>query len=517
MYHLAAVLITVGALFTSIATAQTAGTRADVRAFAAAEKLVTKRDYAPDTDELRQIAAAAEQSMAAAEYDTAAELFDSVVAAAAFARLNVERRHFVLSNAANVASLRSDFAKAHALYEQSSTLAPAGSDDWMGRLNASWFLGDLDDAMTSLRHIAATWPGELSFVSEWAMMALLAHARSHSAETEFDVLTALFDTSWQTDLGREPTALWLRLIELLAERELSERALAVVSRLRDPLAVVTILSDKRFAAIVDSAPDWFSVAEAIEANIIEARVAVADNPHLLAPAVELAEALLRAGRQREALLVIETHMARSALKSVIGETLDDSVSETVRALTTKALALIGLGRLDDAVTQLELAAEQVLPKDRVGDFLDVAQLQASLGQADSALRTLERIDGLADSARAQFVRFLAAHSRNDAAAQTEALDALVASADDAPVQAQRALLLAGRLDDAAQLLVRRLNDPQHRHGALLELQQMHEPAWPVKSLDWRAQAKELFSRTRVRDSVEASGAIVSNYELYRWN
>jgi tetratricopeptide (TPR) repeat protein len=293
--------------------------------------------------------------------------------------------------------------------------------------------------------------------------------------------------------------------------------LSVSSRIRDPLAIVTLLSDRKFAPIVAAAPDWFNVEETMDAGIIEARLAVEANPHLLAPSIDLAEALLRAGRQPEALLVLESHMARSALKSVIGGTLEDAVAETVRALTVKALALVALQRYDDAAAQLDLAANQVLPKDRAGDFLAVAQLQVRLGLPDAALATLERLAGLAQDARADLVRFMAARSHSDTDAQNAALAALIAGAGDAPAEAQRALLLAGRIDAAADLLIRRLNDPLQRSNALLELQRMHEQVWPETAVDWRRRAAQLMSREDVRASVAASGGIVADYALYRWN
>lgn len=517
MKHVLFASATAAAIFVATAGAQTSAPMSAISTAAELEKQSVRASEEPGTGDLWEFADAAEQAMVNADYEEASDLFEVVLGAANFAKLDSERTHYVLSSAAEVASMQSDFVRAHALYERSSQHRLAGSDDWMGRLNASWFIGDLDDAVNSLALIAEKWPEELEFVSEWAMESLLAHTRSYGAEKELMLLQALFNTNWQTDLGAEPTRMWLRLIELLAEKDAIKSALTVSSRLRDPLAVVTMLSEKRFAPIIAAAPDWFSVEEAMDAGIIEARLAVEANPHLLAPAIDLSEALLRAGRHKEALLVVETHMARSALKSVIGDALKDSMAETVRALTTKALALIALGRYEEAGVELELAANQALPNDRLEDFLAVAQIQACLGLPDAALTTLERVTGLADDSRAYFVRFMAARAYSDANAQNLALSALMDRAGESPAEAQHALLLSGQIDAAADLLIRRLNDPQQRSNALLELQGMREQVWPKAELDWRAQAEPLISREDVRESVAAAGGQVADYAIYRWN
>lgn len=467
--------------------------------------------------ELTQLADAAEQAMANSEYEKAAGLFRRVFEAKNFEKLAEDRRHFILSSAAKIASMHSDFSHARTLYEQSSQSGLADGDDWMGRLNASWFLGDFDDAVASLSIIANHWPDELAYVSEWAMDSLLAQLRSRNVEAELAVLQTLFNTSWQTDLGLEPTHLWLRLIELLTQRNELQQALPVTSRIRDPLAVVTLLSDKRYASIVAAQPDWFSVEEAMDAGIIEARLAVDAHPHLLAPSVKLAQALLRADRSQEALLVINTHMARSALKSVIGDKLEDSLSETVRALTLKAVALISLGDIDAAAAALELASRQMVPKDRLEDLLSVAELQANLCLPQAALRTLERISARPEDSRSYFVRFMAARALGDSDAEQLALSALLQRATEAPSQAQRALLLVGDMDAAAELLIERINDPRQRSDALLELQEMADHAWPEPGLDWRAGMSALTSRADVRATLNTNGGRVADYEIFRWN
>ncbi|MGD8810181.1 MAG: hypothetical protein PVG24_11280, partial [Gammaproteobacteria bacterium] len=237
----------------------------------------------------------AEKAMSDGDLATASRLLDDVLSAPAFAELDFERSHFALTSAAEVANKDGDFVRAHALYQRSTEHALATNDDWMGRLNSSWFIGNLDDAVASLSKIARRWPEELQYISEWAINALLAHARSEFPETELPLLQALFDSGWQTDLGREPSQIWMRMIELLIEEQAYDRALEVSSRLRDPLAIVTLRSDLRFAELVDTAPEWFDIEETIDAEIIEARLSVEAYPELLAPAIALAESLLRAG------------------------------------------------------------------------------------------------------------------------------------------------------------------------------------------------------------------------------
>ena len=468
-------------------------------------------------DALLQLTDAAERALAEDDAKEARQLLATVHAAPDFGRLDEDRRHFVLARAGELASAAADFSQAHALYSSATGLQRADSDDWMGRLNAAWFVGDFDDAVTSLAMLARHWPGELAFVSQWAVEALIDHSRDTELSTEFGLLEALFESGWQTDLGLEPTQLWLRLLERYVEEERVSDALTVASRLRDPMAIVSIRADQRFSALVASAPEWFSVTEASDAGIIEARLSVEDHPDLLAPAVALTELLLQAGRAQDALLVIDTHLARSAIKTVVGASFDDAVEESVRALTAKALALIALERWNEAAEQIELAASQTLPQNRSDDFFAVAMLQARLGQPDAALATLKKIPVQQQTPQAELVRFVAARARSDEAGAQAALTELLAAEDTAGAQAQRALLIAGQLDEAAELLIRRLNDPLQRGRALLEIQSMREQHWPDAALDWQTRAVQLLQRDDVRRSVAASGANVGDYALYRWN
>ena len=230
----------------------------DVQAQTADARQEISADAKLGLEGLGNLSDSAEQALANEDYETAARLFDAVLASARFAQLDRDRQRFILTSAAEVASMRSDFELAHQLYRRASAFPQADSDAWMGRLNSAWFVGRYDDAVDSLVTIARRWPDELEYISEWAIDALLAHTRKIRADVELPLLEALFDSGWQTDLGQEPSDLWLRLIELLAEQESIDRALDVSARLRDPLAIVTMLSDRRFARIVAAAPDWFA-------------------------------------------------------------------------------------------------------------------------------------------------------------------------------------------------------------------------------------------------------------------
>jgi hypothetical protein len=79
------------------------------------------------------------------------------------------------------------------------------------------------------------------------------------------------------------------------------------------------------------------------------------------------------------------------------------------------------------------------------------------------------------------------------------------------------LLIAGDIDAAARLLIRRLNDPAQRTPALLELQGMREQRWPESAADWKALTKTLMLRDDVRQSVTVNGGLISDYAIYRWN
>lgn len=105
----------------------------------------------------------------------------------------------------------------------------------------------------------------------------------------------------------------------------------------------------------------------------------------------------------------------------------------------------------------------------------------------------------------------------------EEADAIVARMDAQwdtnPAALQEALACQGDTDAGAALFVRRLEDEQHRSGALKAVQ-IRQPMYPEEIYgphhQWRAELRRVHSRPEVRAAIEAHGRIVELpiYETY---
>ncbi len=335
------------------------------------------------------------------------------------------------------------------------------------------FDGDQKGAGDAVLLIAATDPNGLNSLPMEMVNGVVRAAQDDGARG-FELDYALVTAGWSPPDATVGSLDWarLRLITGLVERDRSDEARAVLAGILNPVVLVRLGIDRRFAAF------WPEIerrlgpgADTADAIYIAAAKARFDKqPDSLIARLGYAEALNVASRELEATKLLD--VARS--------------SDELARLTDSEIWLVNLhaqllgdaGEGDAALARL--AALNATPPngrpDMIATIVSEVLLAQHLGRSETTLT-------LADAARAKLPEkgetaqlylagaracALADLGRTDAALAAAApLIAAPAANDDAYLAA---MICLGRSDAAAVAVVRRLADPAARTGMLFDLQ-----------------------------------------------
>jgi hypothetical protein len=96
----------------------------------------------------------------------------------------------------------------------------------------------------------------------------------------------------------------------------------------------------------------------------------------------------------------------------------------------------------------------------------------------------------------------------DVAKAGRQLEFLLEHREDSLQTYQRDLVSVNRLDEAARLLISRLENPEQRLGALMEVQQYQEyPSSPVRAAEWQRRWKAVCERPDLKHAIAKVGNI----------
>lgn len=434
-----------------------------------------------------------------------------------FEGLPEEQRHARLLSTGWLGIEQKNFAGAHQLLVRSSGMAGEGAEDWGGRLFAAFDLADLDDATLALTRLAQDWPSRLTGVpSAIVLRTALREAVSQEQQAaRFELRLALYHASFKLEYGLAPGGLWGELALDLLQRGRVEEARDIIPSIDAPRAILAMRIDKRFDDLVRLSPTLFDVQAAAQRHIKDYEEAAWRFPRKLDAAVQLSYAYLDAGRYVEARRVAIAALCRDA-KAAAYE--DDAETALNWLLDNYARAAVALGKRSEAETALELARLGTENGQmNVSNVINLGAFYADLGQPDKALRVLAEI-GVDDSdtllspyGRMLFhgVRQAAAIAKGDARLANRELEYLRAHQTDAIGAYQEALLRAGRLEEAAQLLIARLRDPARSRAALSEIQIYSDPPSLPGAVQLRERRRTVADRPDVRQAVDQIGRIES--------
>lgn len=449
-------------------------------ACAAPATVATERQDEPDrsastTDAERIVQRAFEDARHGNTATAAAEL-DEALHSAGFGGLPEDVRYQALFMASLIASETGQNEKTHDLAMKATGFPQADDMAWIVRFSSAFTIQDYDDAALSLTRFAQRWPAKLDNVEPGAVMQL--HYRlelAHADEADRLMLDELFDAGWQ-DNGVEPSYLWRDLALQHLERGEMERATTVALRVTSGQVALSMRVDKRFDPITLAHADAFDVDSLVAAEITAAKARIEAQPDRLQPITDLQELYLIT-RQYEKVLSISEAVVSRAEQREGPRTYSDFGDRYNWILDNRSRAFKRQGQWDKAIATEVLAAR--LPEQgaiNVSQSINLGGLYAELGHPDAAATAIVQLGDLSPigEMEMQAVKLRIAVDRHDEAAAASAMAYLRGHRAEELDAWQDALLLRGQLDEAAALLIERLENPSWRSDALVRMQHYAE-------------------------------------------
>jgi tetratricopeptide (TPR) repeat protein len=463
----------------------------------------------------RSLREVAEQGRKPGEGRKAFATLKERIALPEFGQLSPARQYAWLHAMAVLALQFNDFEYGYARALETTGMPQADKDDWMVRFFCGTFTDHAKDALYALINIARQWPESLATYND-VYVARFVRDVLKTAEP-FDqkrLLEALYAAKWTFKGGLEPSPFWAELVRMQVEKKEAERAKEVSERITAPRTLVGMRVDKRFDALVAAVPERFDVRAAIDREDALLQQLSTASPRVLALKSERVMALVDAGRFEDAVKVADEVLATSATAEAAAANYDDAGEQFVWILDYRAQALQGLARWGEAEKYLKDAASRLEEgQPNVSNAINLAYFYASLGRSREAAAALGKLatsgPGTSPYGQVQIQRVLlrAAITNKDVKGTRAALDLMRKNQAASPGTFQEALLDANQMDEAARVLISRLQDPTLRSEALLDVQDYQKvvptPANLVLQKRWTA----LRARDDVQKAVTEAGRI----------
>lgn len=330
-------------------------------------------------------------------------------------------------------------------------------------------------------------------------------------ERRYEIEEALFAIGWRADDDTVTDHLWLLLTQEHVKRKKLKSARQVARAILEPASLLQLRVDKRFDSLVNADRSHFDIANAIERKIDRLRNEAAASPRAFQPWMQYAQALQVSGRYQQALEMADKAIADGP------KAFDEFVKQYPWMLSTKGFALMGLGRTNEGIKELE-AAEQyaVGTREYVNFAINLGVAQERAGHPDAALATFEKVKRTSDRGALilQVGIAKAALQKGDLVRA----DAALAKASEARWTNvdlyMGALLRAERLDEARDLLLQLLRDANWRSQALFNVQNYRkEDPLPAEKEEF-ARFSELVNLPEVQRAVLEVGHI-ENFDFHK--
>lgn len=430
-----------------------------------------------------------------------------VMADREFAALTAGEQRVTWSRAAWMAIRQDDFERARERVSRAIGTDPSDPDDLYLLAQLEDHQGNREAAARHLRDLALRWPRMLDRLDTGAVLRIARQAPD-AAPVRVQLLEALLHAAWDGN-GMGVGDLWYLLALDYQARGDADGVRRAVALTTSPQALVKFRADRRFDALLDRRDATLDIAAAARRRVDHLRRLATERPRSLEVRMELTYAQLALGRYAEVVSLADETLA--ALSNAPADALPfDDPDHAVWILNNRAIAMRGLGRLNDAQADLVRASGMdEAGGANVGPMLNLGQFLCQRGRPDEARAMIERVGDMSGYGRMvqASIQHCAAVQQNDAVVARRALDYLRDHHEDAREIWIWALVEAGRMDDAAQALIAALDAPASRGDMLAALQDYLEPA-PLPAFEpvrkrWRA----LLAREDVRQAVAKVGRI----------
>jgi tetratricopeptide (TPR) repeat protein len=430
--------------------------------------------------EIYDLAEQARVALVAEKPADALKLIEKAIAKPGFINTPPELQYFALMLGSYAAEGTKDNARAHELLVTASRFPDADAELWTRRAGAAARTGMWEDAALSLTTAAKKWPKDFKHdeYHNWLVNKVSRELgkKPELRQPRIDLLNALFEAGYKMEYGIEPSHLWLVLATDALEHQDLKRAREVSRRITNSSTLVSMRIDKRFDALISAEPKLFDVQAAAEREAREMKNAVKENPKSLGAIMQYGYALYALGKFEELLSLANATIAnvdRASPKNPPYEDLDDNLNWIYNH---KANALHAFGRNDEAsATLVTWEASDRNHDDKVSQAINLGFLYNEMGRPEDALKAVAKLKVGQDmseygSTQFQYVRFQAYEQLGKKPEAQEIVTWMREHQEDSKETAQDTLLEAGDIDDAAALLLSRLNSVEERTSTLAGIQ-----------------------------------------------
>lgn len=437
-------------------------------------------------------------AIGADDYATALVLTKAFAEHPEFAAQPVERR-----NAATIllgllyAGEGQDVAALPYLIE-ASEWPGATPDIWLTRITSHARTGDRTAAARALTRFLPRYPDQMATLSTTFILQLEQDPDVDS-EAGFELRLALNDAGWR---DRYDSGTWIRLIDDLIKRDRLDEAAPLAGRISRSSGLIRLYAMRRYDALRAAA----AMPELDITAILDAELA-AQRAEAEAPGADFdtrnafATGLFERGRFEEALAVSDATLTLPA---------PEPESEDDRSLTWtmdgRARQLMELGRQDEAIAQMEIAAKRDEGAGvNVSQTINLGWFYLRAGRNEQAIEAVKSLEpGTASPfgvMQAMHVRACAGAALGNAGVAGLAFAHMEQNWRDAPLTWVEAQACRGDADGAANTLLLILADDELSEDAVSAL---HTYRVAQQSTDYDRRIADVMSRAFARPDVIAA-------------
>jgi tetratricopeptide (TPR) repeat protein len=470
--------------------------------------------------ELQPTAAEATRMFDARRYKEADGLLTNLLADPRFGKIPPARKTAIWLLAGVTAQALGDDERALGLLKLANDSPAALPEGFLDYFFIAGFQERDLDAAAAATTLAKRWPQRALELDE-RQVYRVSHRLGKDASNRavrIAYLDALFDAGWQHEDGRQASILWRELARLKLEDGDTPRAIAAAGRVRAADDIVRMRIDKRYDAVMSAlTPEQLDIEKAAAGELAVLEAAVQREPRRLEHVMTLTYSLLDLGQWQRVLDICDG-VLKTAAAAGKNAPYDDADEYLIWIRDNRSRALVQLGRVDEAAAAWEKARR--LPEDgadNVSQAINLAVLYGQMGRTDKALKSLASVrDNVSPFGWMQYhsARLAALMRTPDAPMAVESLDYIRQHRTDSEGTLTDALIVAGRMDEAAQSLIARLENADTRNDALMDVQNFKFAAPTPIVAEILERARQLKARPDVAKAIEAVGRVM-DVPLYR--
>lgn len=430
-----------------------------------------------------------------------------------FGQLPTVLRHATLSTGCWVAAGRDALKRALGLCRQASRYAESSPNDWYRLALLEWSESSAVAAVDAMIEFIQRWPDALDQVDEVHLHGIRVALEPGSSK-RVALAQTLLDANWQSPYGSDGIV-WYELAAAYVDAGEPDLARLPLRRIRTPLDVVRVRSERRFDGLYDPRDPAFDAGLAVDRQIETMQLRVRIAPHDIRARVTLAHDLLVDDRHEAVIALAEDTLARMDAPAGDGPAFSEP-DDRVWLMNYRAIALRRLGRIQEAVDELARASqleEDGMPN--VSQKLNLGDLMCGLERPDAALRAIAETGPLSDVGQnfTHLIRYCVAlqQGRDDDAGRS--LDYLRTHSSVDPGALVEALMRGGHVDEAARRVIELLDGRAYRGQTLEWMQDFNHP----EPLPGNAGLSDTRRALLLRDDVRAAIERVGRIERYPFN